>query len=128
MVTGLVARYWQGSADAAVAHPGYSDIGLPNRGPPKQRKCLLHLANITLTRVEDWQYFGKHAVPLVLKTWVELANNSMRQFRANPQEEDILGIDVYVITLCESHCTCRQIGLHLHACMSHHLFLADRWC
>ncbi len=115
-MTGLVARYWQGSADAAVAHPAYSDIGLPNRDLSKQRMCLLHLANITPTRIEDWPYFGKHALPLVLKTWVELANNSMRQFRVKLQEEQILSIDVYIITLCESHCTCRETGLCLHAC------------
>ncbi|DBB07753.1 TPA: hypothetical protein ACH3X3_009171 [Trebouxia sp. C0006] len=105
LITGLVARYWQGSANAAVAHPAYSHIGLPNRDLFEQRKCLLHLANITPTQVEDWRYFGKHALPLVLKTWVELANNSMRQHeRAKPQEEPILIIDVYIITLsCYRH-------------------------
>ncbi len=104
-MTDLVARYWQGGANAAVAHPAYSDIGLPNRDLSEHRKCLLHLANTTSTRVEDWRYCGKHALPLVLKTWVELANNSMRQHeRAKPQEEPILIIDVYIITprLCEA--------------------------
>ena len=123
-MTDLVARYWQGGANAAVAHPAYSDIGLPNRDLFEQRKCLLHLANITPTQVEDWRYFGKHALPLVLKTWVELANNSMRQHeRAKPQEEPILIIDVYIITLCESlH---MQRDWAVSACMSRCLLLAD---
>jgi len=115
-MTDLLARYWQGVADAVVAHPAYSDIGLPNQDLSNQRSCLLHLANITPTGAEDWRYFGKHALPLVLQSWVELANNSMRQFRAKPQEIQIFSIEVYIITLCESHCTCRETGLCVHAC------------
>ena len=118
LMTDLVARYWQGSADAAVAHPAYSHIGLPNRDLSEQRRCLLHLANITPTRVDDWRYFGQHALPLVLKTWVELANNSMRQFRAKPQEEPILIIDVYIITLCEFTAHAERLG-----CVSMHVTL-----
>lgn len=113
-----IARHWQGDAHAAVTHPAYSRIGLPNQELPDQRLCLLHLATISPTQAEDWRYFGKHAWPLGLKTWVKMANSSMAQFRANPQEIQMFRIELYIITLCESHCTCRESGLCLHA---HHM-------
>jgi len=116
LLTDLVARYWQGGAKAVVAHPAFPHIGLPNQELPNQRLCLLHLANITPIGAEDWRYFGKHALPLVLKTWVEMTNSSMRQFWTKPHEIQIFSIEVYIITLCESHCTCRATELHLHAC------------
>jgi len=125
-VTDLVARYWQGGVNAAVAHPAYSHIGLPNQDLINQRLFLLHLANTTTVEAEGWRYFGKHALPLVLKTWVELANNSMRQYCAGTQQIRILSIAEYITTLCESCCTCKETGLCVHAC--HCVLLADELC
>jgi len=105
LMTDLVARHWQGGTDAVVFHPAYSHIGLPNQDPINQRLCLLHLVNTIPIEAADWQYFGKHALPLVLKTWVELANNSMRQYCAGTQEIQISSIAEYITTLCESYCT-----------------------
>ena len=120
-MTDLVARYWQG--DLKGDPSAYCHIGLPNQDLINQRVCLLHLANTTPLEAEDWRYFGKHALPLVLKTWLELANNSMRQYSAGTEEMQMLSIAVYIKTLCESCCTCKETGLCVHAC--HCVLLAD---
>lgn len=97
-------------------HSAYCHIELPNQELHNQRLCLLHLAKITPTQAEDWRYFGKHALPPVLNIWVEMANSSMRQFHVKFQEIQMFSIEVYIITLCESHCTCKETALCLHAC------------
>ena len=125
-MTDLIAHHWQGGADAAVFHPAYSHIGLPNQDLINPRLCLLHLANTTPTEAADWRYFGQHALPLVLKTWVEMANNSMRQYCAGKQAIQISSAAEYITTLCESYCTCEETGLCVHAC--HCVLLADELC
>lgn len=125
-MTDLVARYWQGGTPTVVPHPAYSHIGLPIQDLVDQKLCLLHLANTTTIGAEDWRYFGKHALPLVLGTWVELANSSMKQYHAATEVLQILTITEYITTLCESYCTCKDTGLCLHA--YHCVLLANELC
>jgi len=72
LMTDLVTRYWQGGLDGDPS--AYCHIGLPDLSLDHQRLLLLHLATTTPTGAQDWRYFGKHAVPLVLQSWVKLAN------------------------------------------------------
>ncbi len=88
LMTDLVARYWQedGKGDPSA----YCHIGLPDMSLDHQRLLLLHLATISPTWPQEWQYFGKHAVPLVLHSWVKSANYWMKHKHAGSQKDIVI--------------------------------------
>ena len=138
LMTDLVTRYWQGGLDGDPS--AYCHIGLPDLNLDHQRLLLLHLATTTPTGAQDWRYFGKHAVPLVLQSWVKLANYWMKHKHAGSQKDILItnmqmhipalcesweteaSFCMHVLLpalcrpLCESHCSCKQTADML-ACM-----------
>ncbi|DBB07761.1 TPA: hypothetical protein ACH3X3_009179 [Trebouxia sp. C0006] len=61
LMTDLVARYWQedGKGDPSA----YCHIGLPDMSLDHQRLLLLHLATISPTWPQEWQYLASMQCP-----------------------------------------------------------------
>ena len=96
-----VARYWQGDLKGDLS--AYCHIGLPNLSFDHQRLLLLHLATATPSLVQDWRYFGKHAVPLVLHSWVKSANYWMKHKHAGSQKDIVItNMHMHIPALGES--------------------------
>ncbi len=100
-MTDLVARYWQGDVKGDAS--AYCHIGLPDLSLDNQRLLMLHLATATPSLVQDWRYFGKHAVPLVLHSWVKSANYWMKHKHAGSQKDIVItNMQMHIPALGES--------------------------
>lgn len=124
IMTDLLSRYWsfsdntmpgykdisQSSAvEAETCGPAYSSIGLPNQTQPDQHMALLGIAFRTPITTHDWQYFGKHAMPLVIQTWVNEARRSIVEYQEGVNEGFPLpNMEFYVTALCKLP--------HIHFC------------
>ena len=59
---------------ADKAPPGYSPVGLQAVGPVQLQSKLLKTTLSNLGTPEEWQYFGKHALPVCSTGFVTLAD------------------------------------------------------
>ena len=148
-MTDLVARYWQRSLDGDSF--AYCHIGMPDLSLDHRRLLLMHLATTTPTEAQDWRYFGKHAVPLVLHSWVKSANYWMKHKHSGSQQDVVItnmqmhipalcesweteaSFCMHVLLpalcrlLCESHCSCKQTA-NMLACMLLWMLFTNKKC
>lgn len=59
--------------------PGYSSVGLDTVAPVQLQSRTLERALGNLETPEDWQYFGKHALPICLTTFVNSCRGAYTQ-------------------------------------------------
>jgi hypothetical protein len=129
-MTDLVARYWQGDVKGDAS--AYCHIGLPDLSLDNQRLLLLHLATTSPTWVREWQYFGKHAMPLVLHSWVRSANYWTKHKHAGSQKDIVItNMQMHIPALGESCQTearfaCMFCYLLCAACYVSHTAHANR--
>lgn len=115
LMTEVLARYWSapgnavdigsdtGPSSTLSQEAAYSQIGLPNQSQTNVHVTLLGIAYRTPSTSQDWQYFGQHAMPCVLATWIQHAQNGMQDFHLVDDEGFALpNMEFYVNALCES--------------------------
>ncbi len=78
----------------------FSRIGLPNQDHAVLQTTLLEVTLSTPIARQDWQYFGKHALPLVMATWVEEAQQAMHLYHDGREDLELPRI-MFAPVLCE---------------------------
>ena len=66
--------------------PAYSSVGTIEYGPLQLQSMMLNAALNSLETPEDWQYLGRHALPICLPAFTAAANRLMFQSRSADDE------------------------------------------